>query len=222
MTLSAPAGARAPSDVVEIAALCDAAGVHATGEQVALLSRYLDLLERWNATYNLTAVREREAMRTQHLADCIAAVPSFNAARRAASVLDVGSGGGLPGVVVAALLPDSKVTCVDAVGKKVAFIRHAAGALGIRNLRAVHARVETLDERHDLIVSRAYADLATFVASTRRVLTPGGCWAAMKGRRPDDELTNLPQDIEVFHVEHLHIPALDAERCLIWMRLHAH
>ena len=186
------------------------------------LIAYLALLRKWNAVYNLTAVRDPAQMRTQHLADCLAVISPLRRQTGSASVLrllDVGSGGGLPGAVLALIQPAWQVTCVDTVGKKVAFIRQAAGELGLRNLHAAQARVEALPGLpFDVITSRAFASLPDFVRLTRPLLAPGGVWMAMKGRRPDDELSALPADIDVFHVEPLTVPGLDAERCLVWMR----
>jgi len=186
------------------------------------LLAYLALLQRWNATYNLTAVRDPAQMLTQHLADCLAVVGPLRrhlgagAQRR---LLDVGSGGGLPGVVLATLEPSWDVTCVDSVGKKAAFIRQVAGEIGLPNLHGEHSRVEALNAKpFDVITSRAFGSLAHFVRLTRLLLAPGGVWMAMKGKIPDDEIAALPSDIEVFHVEHLDVPGLGAERCLIWMR----
>ena len=205
-----------PTD--EIETLCQRLGLAVSAEQVAALREYLDLLQRWNQTYNLTAVRERDAMLTQHLADCLALIPALQR-RQPGRVLDVGSGGGLPGVIIAALLPDCDVTCVDAVGKKMAFVRQVAGALRLPNLHAMHTRVEALrSPAFDLITSRAFASLADFVALTARHLAPGGVWVAMKGKTPDDEIAALPPSIEVFHVEQLAVPGLDAQRCLVWMQ----
>ena len=133
-------------------------------------------------------------------------------------LLDVGSGGGLPGVLLAIARPDVQVCCVDTVGKKAAFIRQVAAELRLPNLRAEHARVEDLASRHDIITSRAFASLADFISLTRERLAPGGVWMAMKGKSPDDERAGLPDDIEVFHVEQMQVPGLDAERCLVWMR----
>ncbi len=186
------------------------------------LEAFLGLLAKWNAAYNLTAVRDPAQMRTQHLADCLAVVAPLRrhlGAGRVARLLDVGSGGGLPGVVLAIADPAWDVTCVDTVGKKAAFVRQVAGELGLPNLHAVHARVETLAAPpFDVVTSRAFASLADFVAWTRALLAPGGAWMAMKGKRPDDEIAALPADIEVVGVEPLHVPGLDAERCLVWMR----
>jgi 16S rRNA (guanine527-N7)-methyltransferase len=124
----------------------------------------------------------------------------------------------LPGVLIAILCPQLQVSCVDTVGKKAAFIRQAGAELGLRNLRAEHARVEQLPSRYDIITSRAFATLADFVGLTRDRLASGGLWMAMKGKQPDEEISVLPHDVDVFHVEPLQVPGLDAERCLIWMR----
>jgi 16S rRNA (guanine527-N7)-methyltransferase len=187
-----------------------------------LLERYLGLLAKWNAAYNLTAVRDPTQMRTQHLADCLAVVEPLRrhlANDHAARVLDVGSGGGLPGVVLAMAEPTWQITCVDAVGKKAAFIRQVAAELVLPNLRVEHARVETLQTPpFDVITARAFASLADLIRLTRALLTPAGVWMAMKGKRPDNELAALPAGVTAFHVEPLTVPGLDAERCLIWLR----
>jgi len=199
--------------------ICAALGLTPSEAQSAALLQYLGLLQRWNAVYNLTAVRDPAGMLTQHLADCLAVIPPL--ARRAGKgrLLDVGSGGGLPGIVIATLLPGWDVTCVDAVAKKTAFVRQVAGALALPNLHAMHSRVEQLQATpFDLITSRAFASLTDFIALTRRHLAPDGAWMAMKGRAPDDEIAGLPPDVEVFHVEPLQVPGLDAERCLVWMQ----
>ena len=159
-------------------------------------------------------------MLTQHLADCLAVVRPVQRVAAQGRLLDVGSGGGLPGVLLAIMLPALDVTCVDSVGKKAAFIRQAAGTLGLQNLHAAHARVEALAVNpFDLITSRAFASLADFTHLSRPLLAPGACWMAMKGKRPDAEIAALPPGIDVFHVEPLLVPSLDAERCLVWMRL---
>jgi 16S rRNA (guanine527-N7)-methyltransferase len=203
----------------DIGDICSSLGLAASPTQVDALQRYLELLQRWNATYNLTAVRDRQAMLTQHLADCLAVVPALQGRALAGRLLDVGSGGGLPGVVIATLLPGWQVTCADAVGKKMAFVRQVVGGLPLPNLRAEHVRIEALQAApFDVITSRAFASLADFTRLTRHLLTPGGAWMAMKGRVPDDEMAALPAGVQVFHVEQLRVPGLDAQRCLVWMR----
>ena len=191
-----------------------------TRESAALL-RYLALLQRWNTTYNLTAVRDPAQMLTQHLVDCLAIIPAMrrHAGDLPQRLLDAGSGGGLPGVVLAALNPAWDVTCVDSVGKKAAFIQQAAVELRLPNLHSQHARVEQLTTPpFQIITSRAFASLADFVKLTKAQLAPGGAWVAMKAKHPEAELADLPADVAVFHVEQLDVPGLAAERCLVWMR----
>lgn len=203
-------------------ALSAALGLPISTPQRAGLVTYVDLLARWNATYNLTAVREREAVWAQHIADCLAVLPALDrhlAGGGTRRVLDVGSGGGLPGVVLALMRPALDVTCVDAVGKKAAFVRQVAGALALPNLHAVHGRVEALRAPpFELVTARAFASLADFVRLTRPLLAPGGSWLAMKGKLPADEIAALPADVTVFHVEPIGVPGLDAERCLVWIK----
>jgi 16S rRNA (guanine527-N7)-methyltransferase len=210
-------------DAPRTAALASSLGLTLSEAQARGLPTYVDQLVRWNATYNLTAVRERDAVWVQHIADCLAVLPALDRqlAHTAPSqrVLDVGSGGGLPGVLLALMRPTLDVTCVDTVGKKAAFIRQVAGALALPNLHAAHSRVEALKLLpFGLITSRAFASLADFTRLTRPLLAPGGVWMAMKGKTPDDEIAALPRNIDVFHVEQLRVPGLDAERCLVWMQ----
>jgi 16S rRNA (guanine527-N7)-methyltransferase len=196
-------------------------GVSLSAEHAESLLAYLALLAKWNRVYNLTAVRNPSAMLVQHLLDSIAIVAPLRrwTGGKPARVLDVGSGAGLPGVVIAELLPELDVTCVDAVGKKAAFIRQVAGELTLKNLHSAHSRVETLaGEPFDVIVSRAFASLADFVKLTWRHRGPGSVWIAMKASPPPEELVALPKTIDVFHVEQRLVPGLDAARCLIWMR----
>lgn len=221
-TMAVPSRVGAGSPLGALGDVCARLGVGLTAAQGDLLMAYLELLQRWNATYNLTSIREPRQMLTQHLADCLAVIGPLRrhlgdgAGRR---LLDVGSGGGLPGVVIAALQPALQVTCVDTVGKKAAFVRQAAGELGLSNLRAEHARVEQLSAQpFDVVASRAFAALADFVALSQRQLSPQGVWMAMKGKTPTEELAALPPQVEVFHVEPLAVPDLNAERCLVWMR----
>ena len=213
------AGAGAGADTLQ--AMAASLGLNPTSAQSAALENYLGLLRRWNATYNLTSVRDPALMRTHHLADCMATIPPLlrHLGPTPARVLDVGSGGGLPGAIIAILNPQVDVTCVDAVGKKAAFVRQVAAELALPNLHALHARVESVDGVFDVVTARAFATLADLVRLTRERLRVGGVWMAMKGRPPTDEIRAVQADIDVFHVEPLHVPGLAAERCLVWMRV---
>ena len=197
-----------------------ALGLNLAAAQHAQLLAYLDLLAKWNKVYNLTAVRDPAEMLTHHLLDSLAVIAPLvrHTQGGAARVLDVGSGGGLPGVVIAICCPEMSVACVDAVAKKAAFVQQAAGVLGLSNLRGVHARVESITEPYDVITSRAFATLADFTQWSAGSLGEDGVWMAMKGKHPTDEMAGLPPSVAVFHVEQLTVPGLDAERCLIWMR----
>ncbi len=188
------------------------------------LLAYRNLIVKWNKVYNLTSLRDPEQMLSHHIIDSLAAVPPLQKqllemGLASCRLLDVGSGGGLPGVVLAATMPQVDVTCVDTVGKKAAFVQQVAGELALKNLRGVHSRVEEMQAApFDVITSRAFASLADFVRLTRMHLKPAGVWMALKGKMPDDEIAALPADVQVFHVEQLLVPGLDAERCMIWIR----
>ena len=192
--------------------------------QLAQLLEFLALLQKWNKVYNLTAVRDPQEMLTHHLLDSLAAVPPLRRhiaqaglATTPVHLLDVGSGGGLAGVVFAICCPGVDVSCVDTVAKKAAFIQQAAAALRLPNLHGIHARVESLAGPYDVVSCRAFASLPDFTAWSRGALAPQGVWLAMKGKHPQDELAALPGDVQVFHVEPLQVPGLDAERCIVWM-----
>jgi 16S rRNA (guanine527-N7)-methyltransferase len=183
------------------------------------LVRYLRLIERWNATYNLTAIRNPADMATHHILDCLAAAVAL--VRRPGPptrrLLDAGSGAGLPGLVFARVVPDLEVACVDAVGKKVAFMTQVAAELGMRNVSVVHGRVETMPAAaHEVIASRAFTSLAAFVASTRHLVADNGQWMAMKGLEPREEIGAL-HDVSAV-VEPIVVPGLAASRCVVWMR----
>ena len=191
--------------------------------QVQGLLDYQNLIGKWTKVYNLTAVRDPAEMLTHHLLDSLAAVAPLQKHLQgrglsAASLLDVGSGAGLPGVVLAICCPGLAVTCVDTVGKKAAFIKHVALALGLPNLSGLHARVETITQPFDVICSRAFASLADFAGWSQAALSPGGVWMALKGKHPAEELAMLPPDVAMFHVEPLAVPGLAAERCIIWLQ----
>ena len=197
-----------------------ALGVTLSDEQRGQLLDYLALLGKWNKVYNLTAVRDPAEMLTHHLLDSLSIIAPLrrHTGGQPARLLDVGSGGGLPGVVIAICCPEIQVSCVDAVAKKAAFVQQVAVALRLPNLRGVHARVEAVQDKFDVITSRAFASLADFTEWSAPALAEGAVWLAMKGKRPDDEIAALPPGVEVFHVEQLQVPGLGAERCLLWLR----
>lgn len=207
-----------------LAAASDQLGLGLDSATLDRLLDYLALLQRWNRVYNLTAVRDPDEMLSQHLLDCLAVLPALrrHAGGRPLRLLDVGSGGGLPGAVLAIVHPLWDVSCIDAVAKKASFVRQVAGELALPNLHAQHGRVEALPvgPGFDVVVSRAFASLADFVTWTQGCIAPGGVWLAMKGRVPDDEMATLPRNVSVFHVEPLHVPELKAQRCLVWLRPH--
>ena len=189
--------------------------------QADALLAFLTLLRRWNAHYNLTAVRDPAQMLVQHLVDCLAVIEPLRGKISAlpARLLDVGSGGGLPGVVIAIIDPLIDVTCVDTVGKKAAFVQQVASELRLPNLHSQRARVEQLKAApFDVVTSRAFASLGDFTRLTRHHLLPVGVWMAMKGKVPTDELALLSDAVDVFHVEQIAVPGLDADRCIAWMR----
>jgi 16S rRNA (guanine527-N7)-methyltransferase len=189
------------------------------------LLAYLDLIAKWTRVYNLTAVRDAQEMLSHHLLDSLAVIAplrremaNLQRAVDSRSLLDVGSGAGLPGVVIAIVFPEVQVTCVDTVAKKAAFIQQVAVSLKLPNLKGLHARVESLTQPFDVICSRAFASLLDFTQWSRSALAEEGIWLAMKGKHPEQELQVLPKDVKVFHVEPLNVPSLGAERCIVWMR----
>ena len=212
--------------LAHLAAAAATLGLALSGATLQRLMDYLALLQRWNKVYNLTALRDPDEMLSHHLIDCLAALPALRRqlaglADGPVRILDVGSGGGLPGVVLAVVQPDWQVSCVDTVSKKSSFIRQVAAELRLSNLQGLHARVENLapeNGRYEVITSRAFASLADFAALSEPLLAEQGVWMAMKGKSTVDEQAQLPPGVQVFHVEQLQVPGLDAQRCLVWMR----
>lgn len=196
-----------------------ALGLAVPAAQRAQLLAFLDLLAKWNKTYNLTAIREPERMVTHHLLDALAVLPQLPH-RGALRVLDVGSGGGIPGLPLAIARPDWQLTLVDTSHKKVAFLTQAAIELRLTNVTAHATRVEDFKptERYDIVISRAFADLGTFAGISARHLAPHGALVAMKGVHPDEELAELPLEFTVIAKPVLAVPGLDAARHLIVMQ----
>jgi 16S rRNA (guanine527-N7)-methyltransferase len=191
-------------------------GLDVTSEQQQKLLQYLSLLNKWNKVYNLTAVREPLEMVTLHLLDSLSVLPYISAK----NLLDVGSGGGLPGIVLAICLPHLQVTTIDTVQKKAIFMRQVKGELGLDNLQVMHGRVESYQpsEKFELIVSRAFSELALFVNLTKHLLIQNGRWLAMKGQLPQSELEAVELenlDVKVKKIIPLTVAGLDAERHLL-------
>lgn len=190
-----------------------ALGVALSDEQVATLHRYLDLLEKWNGAYNLTAVRGRAAMEVEHILDSLAIVRHVTTG----PVLDVGTGAGLPGMVLAIARPELACILVDSNGKKTRFLKQAAHELALGNVEVHHSRIEALEcvVRPAIVVSRAFASLPDMVQGCRALFEYGAVLLAMKGMRPDDEIAALPADAVVTQVLPLLVPGLGKERHLI-------
>ena len=216
-----------------------ALGLSLDEHQQSQLLGYVDLMGKWTRVYNLTAVRDPQEMLTHHVLDSLSVVlpmrrelevlrlerlgnppgdQAIGVPQKPVALLDVGSGAGLPGVVIAITCPEIQVTCLDAVAKKVAFIQQVAATLKLSNLTGQHARIETVAHPYDIISSRAFSSLADFVSGSHKALSKGGVWMAMKGKNPEEELAAFPEMAKVFHVEQLQVPGLDAQRCLVWMR----
>ncbi len=216
------------SHLEQLGKAATALGLNLDAAQQAALLEYLALIQKWTKVYNLTAVRNPDEMLTHHLLDSLAVIAPLQkqlAALKEQGVvgdkprlLDVGSGAGLPGIVIAICCPHITVHCVDTVAKKAAFIQQVAVTLKLPNLRGIHARVESLTEPYDVVSSRAFASLVDFITWSEKALAGQGVWMGMKGKHPVDEMSALPASVEVFHVEQLSVPGLDAERCIVWMR----
>lgn len=196
----------------ELAAGIDQLGIEVTPDQQAKLLAYLALLHKWNSVFNLTAIRQPEQMVSNHLLDSLAVLPYLWPQRW----LDVGCGGGLPGIVLAVMRPEWSFTLLDSNSKKTGFVQQAAIELGLRNVEVRCERVEhwQVEKKFDGIISRAFAEAADFVALTRHLLADGGHWAAMKGA-PEQELSRLPEGIKIEKVVTLQVPKLEAARSLV-------
>ncbi|QKS31256.1 MAG: 16S rRNA (guanine(527)-N(7))-methyltransferase RsmG [Candidatus Accumulibacter similis] len=174
---------------------------------------YLKLLEKWNRVYRLTAIADPSQAVSHHLLDSLAVLPFVDGT----SLLDVGSGGGMPGIPLAIARPELQVVLLDSNSKKAAFLQQALIELALRNIAVHCGRVEACQPtvRFAMITARAFADLGTLVASSRHLLRTGGRWLAMKGLRPDDEIARLPAGVSVAGVHRLPVPGVDGERHLV-------
>jgi len=175
---------------------------------------YVALLERWNAAYNLTAVRDPAEMVTRHLLDSLAIAPHVTGA----TLADLGSGAGLPGIPLAIAAPERDVLLVDSNGKKARFLREAVRKLALAKTRVAESRVENVEGTFDCITARAFASLGDMLAWGGHLLAPNGRWLALKGRFPDDELAGIPEAFDVEKTIELNVPGLDAERHLVILK----
>lgn len=208
-----------------IQACCDMS-LELTDQQQKTLLDYLSQLLKWNKTYNLTAIKDPEQALIQHIFDSLAVIEPLQGyikkkKLQQTRILDVGSGPGLPGVVIATMLTDTDVICVDTVEKKMAFVRQVIGILGLTNVKAIHQRVEQLKiEPFDIVTSRAFSSLQEFVELSGEKVKKGGAMLAMKGKRPQLEIEALESNTQwcVDSIQELKVPKLDAQRCLVWMK----
>ena len=191
-------------------------GLDLSGDQQDKLLAYVEMLKKWNKTYNLTALRDESQIISHHLLDSLTLPPYLEGAQ---TMLDVGSGGGQPGIPAAVCRPDLQITLLDANTKKTSFLQQAAIELELKNVRVVSGRVEAVQGlRADVITSRAFAELADFVNWTAHLLQNGGCWAAMKGVYPAAEIDRLPDSVCVERVDKIRVPQLNAERHMVILR----
>jgi 16S rRNA (guanine527-N7)-methyltransferase len=191
-----------------------ALGIALDETAIARLLDYVDLLERWNAAYNLTAVRDPAEMVTRHLVDSLAILPYVSGA----TLADLGSGAGLPGIPLAIAAPARETLLVDSNGKKARFLREAVRRLDLKHVRVAESRVEDVAGTFDCITARAFASLADMLGWGGHLLAPGGVWLAMKGRVLEDELSAVPPEFRVEKIVALDVPGLDAERHLVLLK----
>jgi len=191
----------------------EALGITTDTGKIALLQRYLVLIERWNRVYNLTSIEGGVGPVTHHLLDSLATYDFI----QGKTILDVGSGAGFPGIPLAIYQPERLFTLLDARTKRVRFLRQCILDLNLKNVTPLQARIEryTPERGFDTVISRAFGTLADLLVSSRTALAPGGHVLAMKGRYPADELNNLPPGAQINAVHSLHVPGLNAERHLI-------
>jgi 16S rRNA (guanine527-N7)-methyltransferase len=180
------------------------------------LAQYLSLLAKWNRTYNLTAIREASKLVSHHILDSLAVLPHLHCT----SIVDVGSGAGLPGIPIAIARPDWRVALLDSNHKKGAFLRQVAVELRLENIQVVTERAESWEpiEKFEVVISRAFSDLVGFVDAGRHLCSESGRLVAMKGIYPDEELALLPADVRVEEVVPVQVPGLRAARHLVLLR----
>lgn len=191
-------------------------GLALTAAQQLLLLEYVALLKKWNTTYNLTALRDEEKIISHHILDSLTLLPFVENAQ---TMMDIGSGGGLPGIPTAICRPDLHITLLDSNTKKTSFLQQAIIELGLNNVTVASGRVEAMhNKKADMVTSRAFAELADFISLTKHLLNDDGRWVAMKGVYPYEELEHIPASVEIVRVDKLEVPMLGAERHMVVMK----
>lgn len=193
-----------------------AMGLSLNTAQQLLLLEYVSLLKKWNSTYNLTALRDEHKMISHHILDSLSLLGYIKEAK---TLMDVGSGGGMPGIPTAICRPDLQITLLDSNTKKTTFLQQVVIELGLSNVTVASGRVEAMHDKDvDVVTSRAFAELADFISLTKHLLNENGYWAAMKGVYPYEELEHVPASVVVEKVEKIEIPMLQGERHMVIMR----
>lgn len=198
------------NDKAQLEGGMDNLGFEIMSENIDKLLIYKDLLLKWNKSINLTSIKNKEIV-THHFLDCLAVIPFI----KSSSLLDVGTGAGLPGIVIAIIKPDIKISLIDKVGKKIAFIKRVVAELDIKNVQTHHSRVElmTSEEKYDGIISRAFSNMGEFVQITKHLLKKQGVWYGMKSKKIlNDEMKGIDNP---WTLENLDVPFLKAERYLV-------
>ncbi len=197
---------------------CDEMELPLSQLQLDALCNYIKLLDKWNRAYNLTAIRDPQAMVTHHLLDSLSIRPWIGGGR----VLDVGTGAGLPGIPLAITCPDTEFSLLDSNGKKIRFLRQLVAELKLENVTLIQQRAQHLVDKagFDMVLSRAFASLDAMLAGTGHLVAEGGQWLAMKGKYPSEELAKLPADITLQAVRAVDVPGLDAQRHLVFLLRH--
>ncbi len=195
----------------QLSQLCGLLGFEVSDQQQHKLVDFLEQLAKWNKTYNLTAIKDKKKMLTHHVMDSLAISPYIKAKK----IADVGTGAGIPGIPLAILHPDKTFYLIDSNGKKVRFIKQTAHQLGLKNVIALHKRVESVELTVDVVISRAFASLKDMVDGTTQLLPAKGVFLAMKGKQPEQEIEQLSSNIKLLESHNIQVPGLDAARCLL-------
>ena len=203
-----------------IITFCKQHAIDTNDAQVAQLLAFLALLAKWNRAYNLTAIRQLDEMLSKHIFDSLSIIPSVKKIDKLERVIDVGTGAGLPGIVLALYFPDTQFTLVDSAGKKIRFLHQVVLELGLKNVKLANQRVESIqpDEPFDVVTSRAFASLNDMTRLTQHLLSESGIFLAMKGISPVQEIAEIEQDFDVLEQVSLDTPEIDGQRCLITLK----